>query len=75
LAAVNQAIGAKSADWPTMDADCLQSAQREPDGKLFATWERTGTIAGEEKRLTVWVEVNERGQRKIEFGEPRDPRP
>ena len=75
LAAVNQAIGAKSADWPTMDADCLQSAQRGPDGKLFATWERTGTIAGEEKRLTVWVEVDERGQRKIEFGEPRDPRP
>jgi hypothetical protein len=75
LAAVNEAIGAKSADWPTMDLDCLQSAQRESNGKLFATWERTGTIAGQAKRLTVWVEVDERGQRKIEFGEPRDPRP
>ena|GEM_PF-3384507 len=75
LAAVNEAIGAKSADWPTMDPDCLQSAQRESNGKLFATWERTGTIAGQAKRLTVWVEVDEGGQRKIEFGEPRDPRP
>lgn len=75
LAAVNEAIGAKSVDWPAMDIDCLQSAQREPNGKLFATWEQTGTIAGQAKRLTVWVEVDERGQRKIEMGEPRDPRP
>jgi len=75
LAAVNEAIGAKSADLPTMDPDCLQSVQRDPAGKLFATWERAGKIAGEEKRFTVWVEVDQKGQRKIEISQPRDRNP
>lgn len=75
LAAVNEAVGVKSADLPTMDESCLQSVQRDPAGKLFATWERAGKIAGEEKRFTVWVEVDQKGQRKVEISQPRDRNP
>ena len=72
LAAVNEAIGAKSAELPTMEADCLEFVNRDPRGKLSVTWVKEYELAEKQSTLTVRVEVAPTGQRTISVGDPRE---
>jgi hypothetical protein len=72
LAAVNEAIGAKSADLPTMGPESLEFVNRDAQGKLAVTWVKEYSTAGKRSSLTVRVELTPDGQRNINVGEPRE---
>lgn len=72
LAAVNEAIGAKSADLPTMGPESLEFVNRDAQGKLAVTWVKEYSTAGKRSSLTVRVELTPDGQRNINVGDPRE---
>lgn len=75
LAAVNEAVGAKSADLPPLEPDCLEFVNRDALGKLSVTWVNEYSEGGKRSAFTVRVEVTPDGQRTISVGEPRELRP
>jgi hypothetical protein len=72
LAAVNEAVGAKSADLPTLDSTSLQFVNRDSQGKLTVTWLKEFPDGDRLKNFTVRVEVTPAGQRTISVGELRE---
>lgn len=74
LAAVNEAIGAKSAELPALEPECLEYVNRDSAGKILASWSKEFDSDSGRKRFTVRVEVARGGQRTIEVGDPYDVR-
>jgi hypothetical protein len=72
LAAVNEAIGAKSADLPMMSPESLEFVSRDAQGKLTVTWIQEVERASNLASLSVRVEVDGTGRRNIQVGELRE---
>lgn len=72
LSAVNEAIGAKSADLPVLGPECLEFVNRDAQGKLSVTWVKEYLVGDKQSSFTVRVEVAPSGQRTIAVGEPRE---
>lgn len=69
LAAVNEAVGAKSAELPPMDPESLEFVNRDGKGGISASWVKQVVIDGQQMAYTVRIDIDEKGNRQIDVGD------